>query len=96
MQNVERYVRRNVTKLTHRHKSTQPVPWKMGDAQRDFIDTMVKAIVGLQIEITGHVGKAKLSQNEEQRDIRNAGEMVSAQVDHPISQAMLSAAARKG
>ncbi|SEE71415.1 negative transcriptional regulator, PaiB family [Rhizobiales bacterium GAS191] len=91
----ERYVRRNVARLTHRHEAAQPVPWKMGDAPRDFIDTMVKAIVGLEIEISRLVGKAKLSQNKEARDIRNAGEILNAQGDRRVGQAMLAAAARK-
>ena len=91
----ERFVRRNVAKLTHRHESTQPVPWKMGDAPRDFIDTLVKEIVGLEIEITRLVGKAKLSQTKEPRDIRNAGEVLVAQGDLGVGQAMLAAAARK-
>jgi len=91
----ERFVRRNVAKLTHRHESTQPVPWKMGDAPRDFIDTLVKEIVGLEIEITRLVGKAKLSQTKEPRDIRNAGEVLVAQGDTGVGQAMLAAAARK-
>ncbi|MER8556604.1 FMN-binding negative transcriptional regulator [Mesorhizobium sp. M0983] len=38
----ERYVRRNVAKLTQMHEASQPAPWKMGDAPKDFIDTMVK------------------------------------------------------
>ncbi|WP_184877998.1 FMN-binding negative transcriptional regulator [Mesorhizobium sangaii] len=91
----ERYVRRNVAKLTHRHEAAQPVPWKMGDAPRDFIDTMVKAIVGLEIEVTRLVGKTKLSQNKEVRDISNAGEMLNAQGDRRVGEAMLAAAARK-
>jgi len=91
----ESYVRHNVARLTRRHEAAQPVPWKMGDASRDFIDTMVKAIVGLEIEITRLVGKAKLSQNKEPRDIRNAGEMLNAQGDRRVGQAMLAAAARK-
>ncbi len=91
----ERHVRRNVAKLTHRHEATQPVPWKMGDSPREFIDSMVKAIVALDIEITRLVGKAKLSQNKEQRDIRSAGEALIAQGDEQVGQAMLTAAARK-
>ena len=91
----ERYVRRNVARLTHRHEATQPVPWKMGDAPRDFIAAMVKAIVGLEIEITRLVGKAKLSQNKEARDIHNAGEMLIAQGDRRVGQAMLAATTRK-
>ncbi|RUX10542.1 FMN-binding negative transcriptional regulator [Mesorhizobium sp. M8A.F.Ca.ET.059.01.1.1] len=92
----EPFVRRNVAKLTHRHEATQPVPWKMGDAPKDFIDTLMKEIVGLEIEITRLVGKAKLSQTKEARDIRNAGEVLVAQGDTGVGQAMLAAAARKG
>ncbi len=91
----ESYVRHNVARLTRRHEAAQPVPWKMGDAPRDFIDTMVKAIVGLEIGITRLVGKTKLSQNKEARDIRNAGEMLNAQGDQRIGEAMLAAAAWK-
>lgn len=91
----ERYVRRNVAKLTHRHEVSQTVPWKMGDAPREFIDTMVKAIVGLEIEITRLVGKAKLSQNKELRDIRGAAEMLNSHGELNMGQAMLAAAQRK-
>jgi transcriptional regulator len=91
----ERYVRRNVARLTHRHEASQPVPWKMGDAPREFIDSMVKAIVALDIEITRLVGKAKLSQNKERRDIRGAGEALIAQGEGQIGPAMLAAAAKK-
>lgn len=90
----ESYVRHNVARLTRRQEA-QPVPWKMGDAPRDFIDTMVKAIVGLEIKSTRLVGKAKLSRNKEPRDIRKAGEMLNAQGDRRVDQAMLAAAARK-
>ncbi|MBZ9993985.1 FMN-binding negative transcriptional regulator [Mesorhizobium sp. BH1-1-4] len=91
----ERFVRRNVAKLTHRHESSQPVPWKMGDAPREFIDTLVKDIVGLEIEITRLIGKAKLSQTKEPRDIRNVGEVLVAHGNLGVGQAMLAAAARK-
>jgi transcriptional regulator len=91
----ERYVRHNVARLARRHEATQPVPWKMSDAPRGFIDAMVKAVVGLEIEITRLFGKAKLSQNKEARDIRNAGETLIAQGDRRVGQAMFAAAARK-
>lgn len=91
----ERYVRRNVAKLTHKHEAAQPVPWKMGDAPKDFIDTMVKAIVALEIEITTLAGKTKLSQNKEARDIRGAGEALINGGENGVGQAMLEAAAQK-
>ncbi|WP_095203021.1 FMN-binding negative transcriptional regulator [Mesorhizobium carmichaelinearum] len=91
----ERYVRRNVAKLTHKHEAAQPVPWKMGDAPKDFIDTMAKAIVALEIEITTLAGKTKLSQNKEVRDIRGAGEALINGGENGVGQAMLEAAAQK-
>lgn len=91
----DRFVRHNVARLTRRHEASQPVPWKMGDSPKEFIDAMVKAVVGLEIDITRLVGKAKLSQNKVQQDIRNAGEMLIDQGDGRIGHAMLDAAARK-
>lgn len=91
----ERYVRGNVARLTRKHEAVQPVPWKMADAPDDYIDMMLKAIVGLEIEITRLVGKAKLSQNKEVRDIRSAAEALCAQGDKVLGEAMLAAAAIK-
>src|SRR3546814_20185759 len=70
----ERYVRGMVARLTRTHEASQPDPWKMTDSPKDFIDTMLKAIVGIEIEITRLVGKSKLSQNKEVRDIRGRTE----------------------
>jgi transcriptional regulator len=53
---------------------------------------MLKAIVGLEIEITRLVGKFKLSQNREVRDMRSAGEMLRSQGDELIGDAMLAGA----
>lgn len=91
----EAFVRRNVARLTRTHEAGQPVPWKMGDAPKDFIDTMVKAVAGLEIGIDRLVGKAKLSQNKDQDDILNAGEALVMQGDEHIGEAMLQAAVRK-
>nr|WP_298686665.1 FMN-binding negative transcriptional regulator [uncultured Dongia sp.] len=91
----ERYVRTLVARLTRTHESKQPTPWKMGDSPKEFIDAMVKAIVGIEIEITRLVGKSKLSQNKEERDIRNAGEKLNENGERVLGEAMLVAAAIK-
>jgi transcriptional regulator len=91
----ERYVRGNVARLTRKHEASHAVPWKMTDAPPEYIEMMLKQIVGLQIEITRVIGKSKLSQNKEVRDIRSAGEALCAQGDEVIGRAMLAAAARK-
>lgn len=91
----EAFVRRNVARLTRAHEAGQPVPWKMGDAPKDFISTMVTAVVGLEIVVDRLVGKAKLSQNKEQDDVRNAGETLVARGDRHIGEVMIQAAAQK-
>lgn len=61
----ERYVRGLVARLTRTHEATQEKPWKMTDGPADYIDEMLRLIVGIEIEITRLVGKFKLSQNKE-------------------------------
>ena len=52
-----------VGRLTEQHESTRPEPWEVGDAPADFIDAMLRAIVGIEITLTSLVGKWKVSQN---------------------------------
>lgn len=85
----ERYVRGLVARLTRAHEAAQPTPWKMTDAPREYIDTMLKAIVGIEIEITRLIGKSKLGQNKEARDIAGAGNALKARGETVISAAML-------
>jgi len=70
------------------HEAGQPVPWKMADAPRDYLDDMLQQIVGLEITITRLQGKAKLSQNKEARDIAGAANALGP---HPLGQAMRAA-----
>ncbi len=88
----ERFVRGVVARLTRVHEASQPAPWKMTDSPTDYIDTLLKAIVGLEIEITRLVGKSKLSQNKDARDLRGAGDALKARGDHAIGDAMLACA----
>ena len=57
-----------VTRLTDKHEASRPVPWAVSDAPADFIDGMLRAIVGVEIPIDRLEGKAKLSQNRPQVD----------------------------
>jgi transcriptional regulator len=91
----ERYVRTVIARLTKSHEAVQADPWKMSDSPRDFIDMMVKNIVGIEVEITKLVGKMKLSQNKEARDILEAGETLKARGHDAIGDAMLKAGAAK-
>jgi transcriptional regulator len=87
----ERYVRGLVARLTRVHEATQAKPWRMGEAPPDYIATMLKSIVGIEIEITRLVGKFKLSQNREAADRVGAAEALIAQGDSAVGHAMLRA-----
>ncbi len=57
-----------VARLTRIHEATEPRPWKMADAPREYIEQMLDRVVGLEVEVTSLSGKRKLSQNREARD----------------------------
>jgi transcriptional regulator len=54
---------KHVTQLSDLQESTRAVPWSVSDAPPDYIDTVLKAIVGIVIPINTIVGKWKTSQN---------------------------------
>jgi len=63
----------------------------MTDSSKEYIDQMLTAIVGIEIEITNLIGKWKLSQNREERDRINAAEELRKRDEHVASTAMLNA-----
>jgi transcriptional regulator len=50
-------------RLTQRHEAPRAEPWSIGDAPREYIDTLLKAVVGIEIVIERLEGKWKASQN---------------------------------
>jgi transcriptional regulator len=58
-----------LNKLTNIHEAGSPVPWKVSDAPREFIKSLLNGIVGLELPIQRLEGKWKVSQNrtEEER-----------------------------
>jgi transcriptional regulator len=90
-QDEERFVRGVVARLTREHEAAEARPWKMGDSPPDYIAQMLKAIVGIQVEITRLEGKAKLSQNREPRDRLNAADELRARGQEGLAQAMRGA-----
>lgn len=87
----ERFVRRIVARLTKRHESTEPKPWKMGDSAPEFIDDMLHHIVGIEIALTSLVGKRKLSQNKDSRDRLGAADALQARGTEKLSDLMRKA-----
>jgi transcriptional regulator len=65
------WLRPLVERLTDRHEAARPAgetPWHVSDAPEAFIDTMLKAIVGIELPIARLEGKWKVSQNRPVED----------------------------
>ena len=57
-----------VTRLTDRHESKRARPWAVSDAPADYIQTMLGAIVGIEIVLSALTGKWKVSENRSAAD----------------------------
>jgi transcriptional regulator len=58
-----------VRRLTTKHEAYRNHPWSVDDAPRPFIEGQLRAIVGVELEITRIEAKAKLSQNRPPADV---------------------------
>lgn len=58
----------HITELTKIHEANQALPWEVTDAPSEYIDRLVKAIVGIEIPIAKIIGKWKLGQNRSDSD----------------------------
>jgi transcriptional regulator len=57
-----------VSRLSDRHESARAQPWAVNDAPREYIDAMLRAIVGFALPIRRLAGKWKLGQNRSSVD----------------------------
>ena len=57
-----------VTGLTNRHERARAVPWQVMDAPEKFTAAQLRAIVGVEVAISRVEGKAKMSQNQPERN----------------------------
>ncbi len=62
------WLRTLVTRLTRRHEEPRPRPWAVTDAPPEYVNGQLKAIVGVELEITTVEAKEKLSQNRSAPD----------------------------
>ncbi|UVE18469.1 FMN-binding negative transcriptional regulator [Pseudomonas sp. LS44] len=86
----ERFVRGLVGRLTKVHEASEERPWRMADSSKEFIAQMLAAIVGVEIEITEIVGKWKLSQNKESRDVLSAADKLETLGGDELASAMVN------
>jgi transcriptional regulator len=86
-----------VRRLTAKHEAArlaspgQPPAWSVDDAPRAFIEGQLRAIVGLELQITRIEAKAKLSQNRPVGDIAGIVDGLAARGDDPMAIAVLEA-----
>ena len=59
------WVEQNVRDLTGRHEAGRPQSWSVDDAPPQFIEGLLRAIVGVELLITRIEAKFKLSQNDQ-------------------------------
>lgn len=62
------WLRDHVERLTAREESVLDPGWSVSDAPAEFIDKMLTAVVGIEIEVTRIEAKWKLSQNRPTED----------------------------
>lgn len=58
------WLRAHLTELTTQHESGRDTPWALDDAPADYLDKMLGAVVGVEIEIERLEAKWKMSQNQ--------------------------------
>jgi transcriptional regulator len=79
--------------LTDRFESARAQPWAVTDAPEDFIAMQLRAIVGIEIQLTRLVGKWKTSQNRPAVD--QAGVVAGLrESDDAVAHAMAAAVER--
>lgn len=62
------WVHNQVSTMTDTHEKAFEKPWAVGDAPERYVEMQLRAIVGIQIEITELTGKWKMSQNKSDAD----------------------------
>lgn len=62
------WVRTHLDSLVHAHEAGRERPWSLGEAPGEFIDDLVRRLIGLEIGITRLEGKNFLSQHRTPAD----------------------------
>jgi len=82
-----RLLERNVRALTELHEARFTEPWSVDDAPADYVQGLLRGIIGIEIPIARLEGKWKLSQNRTGEDRQGAIDGLRQEGD-PLSVAM--------
>lgn len=89
------FLRAQITALTNQQESTRHEPWAVTDAPADYVEGLLRGIVGLELEIREMTGKFKLSQNRPAADLPGILTALDAEPD-PDGPAMAAQMRRLG
>ena len=69
----QKFLLKTVNELTKifEKDNKKKTDWKMNDVSSKFMSSMLKEIVGIEINISKQIAKSKLNQNREKEDIEN-------------------------
>jgi transcriptional regulator len=62
------WLQRQIRDLTAMQEEARLAPWAVSDAPEDFVAVQIRAIIGIEIEISRIEGKWKVSQNRPETD----------------------------
>jgi len=82
------WLRALVGRLTEQHEAKQAQPWAVSDAPDDYVQQMLRAIVGIEVPLVSLVGKWKVSQNRSAAD--RAGVAAGLAATHPEMAALVT------
>lgn len=81
------WIRAQVEALTNSQESPRSEPWEVSDAPDDYVQSQLRGIVGIEIEVTRLEGKWKVSQNRSVEDritvrdgVQQAGDRAMAEL----------------
>jgi transcriptional regulator len=80
-----------VTRLTERNEIPRAQPWAVSDAPDDFVQGMLRGIVGIALPIVRLEGKVKMSQNRPAADIAGVVEGLRADGRDGLAAAVVQA-----
>lgn len=76
------WLRAQLDALTTHNEAINLKPWSVSDAPAEYIDTLIEAIVGIEIVVTRLLGKWKVSQNQPARNRSGVVAGLTAQGSH--------------
>lgn len=91
----DRWLRDLLTRLTDHHERGRDRPWQVSDAPAEFVQGQLGGIVGIELVITAVEGKAKMSQNQPDRNREGVVSGLAGSAD-PRDQAVAARVAQLG